>query len=97
MVPGVMFTNEHHPQIGAALLMSPAFWQGLMEVHETDSLLVAVPAPSRLFWSPRPEMLEPMRALVANALAIEETTLSGEIYRFDGTGWHVVGNVRASA
>ncbi len=98
MTPGLkLFTNDHHPQISAALLMPPAFWKGVMEAEGAEGIFVAVPAPSRLFWTPHLNLLEPMRALVANALALEDTTLSQEIYRFDGLEWHVVGSEPARA
>ena len=88
-----MFTNgTFHPQIACALVMPPQWWNLLLKGLGTESVLVAIPAPSRIFVTPidTPDMVPVFRQLIAGALEIEEEVLSTDIYRYANDAWTVV-------
>jgi hypothetical protein len=85
--PGApVLTNQVGSLVAASLLADTATWKKLASTM--GPLLVAVPAPSRLFVAPdRPEYLKAMQGVIELSLKMEEEILSTRILRFDGEQW----------
>ncbi len=81
-----VLTNEVGSMVASSLLVDTDTWQDL--VRKLGPLVVAVPAPSRIFVAPdRPEIVVAMRQVLELSLKMEEEVLSTRLLRFDGEQW----------
>jgi hypothetical protein len=97
-----IYTNAkfvHH--IAAALVMPTAWWSTVLTAFTQAArvpglppcLVIALPAPSRIFLTPLdlPEVHQAMRTMIEGAVSVEEELLSRNLFRFDHQTWTVVG------
>jgi hypothetical protein len=96
-----LYTNaKFHPHAAVALLMPVEWWKMIMGAFDPapSALVVAVPAPSRIFVAldDDPALVAAMHQLSDAALELEEEVLSTDLFRFDGTAWSVIAAPQSS-